>query len=115
MESLKLEVPSITRVYSNPRILMGSTSMDSNNPDWHLLIGSGSRTSTQLIDFPESFKEKPDVKVFLAGFDIDQGHNARLTISVDKISRDNFVIRYNTWADSMIYMATISWIAIGES
>ena len=115
MESLKLEVPSITRVYSNPRILMGSTGMTYSNPDWHLENGSGSRTSTQLIDFPEGFKENPDVKVFLTGFDTDKGNNARLTISVDKISRDNFSIRYNTWADSKIYAAFVSWIAIGES
>lgn len=86
-------------------------------PDWCLLEvgeGSQSRIFERYIRFGKRFNKKPLVHVSLAGFDIDNDDNARLSIRATNISVEGFSVQMITWLNTRMWSVEVSWIAFGH-
>lgn len=71
------------------------------------------RAFTYEVNFAAPFASKPVVHVGLTGFDIDRCSSARLTLAVERVTTDGFIVRLTTWRSSRVYGARFQWIAIG--
>ena len=85
-----------------------------NHSSWKLLNGTGRRTTDYFVNFGITFRRSPKIHVALSGFDILRGHNHRLVVRVVRVTREGFILRYETWADTRVWSATTSWIAYGD-
>ncbi|TFW34917.1 H-type lectin domain-containing protein [Massilia horti] len=67
------------------------------------------------IQFNPPFQAPPFVMMSICAFDIDRGANARLTCGplANTITSNGFTAVLGTWADTGLYSASASWIAIG--
>ena len=77
------------------------------------VMGTGVRELTKHVRFDKSFDNKPAVMVALSGFDTAHTKNVRLTCKASNISTQGFTLKVTTWADSVIYSFTCSWMASG--
>ncbi|KAJ1301964.1 hypothetical protein OPQ81_000801 [Rhizoctonia solani] len=66
------------------------------------------------IQFTCLYQTPPKVVVWLTGLDSDCTRNMRLDTSAENITSDGFELTVNTWGDSIIYNATVSWISISS-
>ena len=89
---------------------VGGTYLDS---DWTLLNGSGTRSTTRHVNFTVPFNQVPQVVINLSYVDTNNGHGTRVMVSASNITRYGFDAVFGTWADSMTYGLSASWIAIG--
>lgn len=71
------------------RVQTGST-------EWQYLSGGKSRSTYRR--FTKPFKSKPEVVVFITGFDTLQGRNIRISVSASNIDRNGFTVNMETWA-----------------
>lgn len=89
-----------------------------NAGSWYLHIAQppGERFFLQHITFQRPFTEAqpPLVLVMLSGLDSDNGHE-RVHVTAEDITNYGFVVRYATWADTRLYAASVTWIAIPQS
>jgi len=82
---------------------------------WTLVSGNGERIYTKRVSFSEPFDVSPEVSVSLAHLDDYHGYNTRFSLGAHNITETGFDIRFHTWADSIIYGITASWIAVGNN
>ncbi|MCK9440223.1 MAG: H-type lectin domain-containing protein [Methanothrix sp.] len=86
---------------------------------WNLAVGQppGERYFLQHVDFLRPFTEKqpPIVLVMLSGIDSEESVNERVRVTSEDITNYGFTVRYATWADSSLYGADVTWIAIPQS
>ena len=66
------------------------------------------------VTFEFEFKKRPAVVVGLSKIDIDCGANSRLTVRAENEGRKGFECYFETWNDSKVWGAAVSYIAIGE-
>ncbi len=76
------------------------------------VTGTGARSHTYTISFGVTFCKVPKVHLGITGFDLSSTHNQRFIASVSSITKTGFVVKFDTWADTIIYMARIEWLAI---
>jgi hypothetical protein len=95
-------------------IQSGSFRLNTKSADWSLDQGEGDRLLRREIKFPKLFKSPPTVIVNLSGFDIENKHNARLTIHTEDITDEDFVLCVFTWGKSLVYGVNGTWYAYGE-
>jgi hypothetical protein len=95
-------------------VQMGSKVFSKSDPEWALLTGSGLRIFDKTIPFRKGFTKKPKVMVALNCIDILKGANHRIKVKAKSIGRDQFEVQIHTWADTKVWAAGVSWIAIGE-
>lgn len=93
---------------------IGTLEKGSNDREWHLLNGSGARISDYTIAFPTPFAKVPQVSVSLSRLDVDHTKNLRIRLVAKDIFKTNFSVEFETWADSRIYSATVSWVATDD-
>lgn len=67
--------------------------------------------TTRLIAFPQQYSKPPKVVVWLTGFDIKRNKNWRVKTYATCITATGFTIHIDTWADTVLFSATASWIA----
>jgi H-type lectin domain. len=82
-------------------------------PDWILDEGTGVRDFRTRITFSSAFSTPPIVTVSISSFDIWSGSNPRLQVHVENVTVEGFDLVYHTWADTIVYGASASWIAYG--
>lgn len=64
-------------------------------------------------DFPEgAFEGPPKVLIALNSLDMDQAHNLRVKLSADSVSKNGMNWHIDAWADTVLYMAGASYIAL---
>ncbi len=63
------------------------------------------------VMFKKVFKKKPNVIVNLSRIDCAHDRNLRINASVIEIQRTYFVVRVESWADTIIYSSIVSWVA----
>ncbi|KAI8512194.1 hypothetical protein Bbelb_088330 [Branchiostoma belcheri] len=74
------------------------------------MYGSGVRTQDLTALFSRSFFTTPVVTVGLGN--VDQGHTGtRVTMHVRSVSTTGVVIRIGTYADTVLYGASVHWMA----
>ena len=80
-------------------------------PNWHLHEGSGTRSARITVNFEEPyFPKKPTVVVGLSSFDGGGAVN-RLSVNVEAITEENFVVVFTTWHNTSIAAASVNWMA----
>lgn len=67
--------------------------------------------TTRLIAFPQQYSQPPKVVVWLTGFDIKRDKAWRVKTYATRITATSFTIHIDTWADTVLFSATASWIA----
>jgi hypothetical protein len=108
-----------TRQRETPRItgdtqsLTGTVAGSYSDSDWNLLNGSGNRSTTRHVNFTVPFNQVPQVVINLSLIDTNNGHGTRVAVSASNITKYGFDAIFGTWADSMTYGLSASWIAIG--
>jgi len=84
-------------------------------PDWGLNTGSGGRDYNTWIAFPSPFSTTPMVIVNISMFDMWSGSNPRLSATASQITNEGFTLTFHTWADTLVYGASATWLAYGEN
>ena len=95
-------------------IQSGSFHFNKNSSDWSLDQGEGDRLFRHEIKFPKPFKSSPQVIVNLSGFDIENKHNARISIHTEDITDEDFDLCVFTWQKGLVYGVNGTWFAYGE-
>jgi hypothetical protein len=95
------------------QFLSGTVSGSYTDSDWNLLNGSGNRSTTRHVNFTAPFSQVPQVVINLSLVDTNNGHGTRVAVSASNITRYGFDAVFGTWADSMTYGLSASWIAVG--
>jgi len=70
--------------------------------------------TSRRINFDRPFVTPPNVIVSLNELDMSKDRNWRVTATATDIDTTGFTIHINTWADSVLYSATATWIAYPE-
>ncbi|XP_052675311.1 uncharacterized protein LOC128157004 isoform X2 [Crassostrea angulata] len=69
---------------------------------------------TQSVTFQTPFKAKPTVTYGLYLLDTGYTRNTRVTTEVTDVTKTGPQVKLNTWADTELYGARISWMACGQ-
>ncbi|KAF5371563.1 hypothetical protein D9757_010387 [Collybiopsis confluens] len=69
----------------------------------------------QKIHFPYLYASAPNVVVFLTSLDVERTANVRVRIYANYVQPDSFTINIESWGDSTLWMAGISWFAYPKS
>ncbi|MFV8751763.1 H-type lectin domain-containing protein [Nannocystaceae bacterium ST9] len=75
--------------------------------------GNGARTATINVVFGYTYASPPAVQAVLSGLDTAREYNVRLTVTVDTITTTGCRLVFTTWADSIVWGAWATWIAVG--
>eukprot|EP00105_Crassostrea_gigas_P015807 XP_011432932.1 PREDICTED: uncharacterized protein LOC105332169 [Crassostrea gigas] len=69
---------------------------------------------TQSVTFQTPFETQPTVTYGLYLLDTGYTRNTRVTTEVTDVTKTGLQIKLNTWADTVLYGARISWMACGH-
>nr|XP_034302039.1 uncharacterized protein LOC105346508 [Crassostrea gigas]XP_034302040.1 uncharacterized protein LOC105346508 [Crassostrea gigas] len=69
---------------------------------------------TQSVTFQTPFEAKPTVTYGLYLLDTGYTRNTRVTTEVTDVTKTGLQVKLNTWADTELYGARISWMACGQ-
>jgi hypothetical protein len=67
--------------------------------------------TTRQIAFPQGYNAPPNVILWLNVLDVTSQESWRFQASADDITPEHFVVNLNTWGDSYLSSARVSWIA----
>jgi hypothetical protein len=84
------------------------------DPEWNLDEGTGPRSCDYHITFSKPYKQPPGVSVALSYLDAIKDANLRIKASTKSITVGGFEVVFETWTDTHIWGAGVSWIAYGE-
>jgi len=71
------------------------------------------RTEKFNVAFSPPFGGAPTVMASIAGFQVDHDRNANLRVLVESASADHAVIMLQTWCNTNVYWAQVSYVAFG--
>lgn len=71
-------------------------------------------TSRKIV-FARPYAAPPKIVVWLSMIDMDRTRNWRVSAFATDVTAAGFTININTWADSLLYEATASWVAYPSS
>lgn len=93
-------------------IRSGVMQFGAGHPGWTLNAGNGFRTFVSPdVAFQPPFGSTPTVMLALSGVDAEHTANVRVTLELAEVENDEFNIRVNTWADTMLHSVQVSFIA----
>lgn len=70
--------------------------------------------SARDIKFSKAFKKAPTVVVWLTGLDEEKGRGLRINAYATDVTATGFKIHADCWNQSVLYWASLSWIAFSE-
>lgn len=95
-------------------LLSGVSHLGVEQPEWTLHHHEPSdRAHRTSIRFEQSFKRPPVVQVALTGFDASNATTLRLRVRAEDITTSGFDLVAETWLNSQVWSAEVSWLAIG--
>lgn len=90
-----------------------------NAATWNLHVAQppGERYFLHHVYFQQPFTEgqPPIVLAMLSGLDSDETTNERVHVTAEDVTNYGFDIRYTTWSNTLLYGASVTWIAIPQS
>jgi hypothetical protein len=103
---------------SSLQLISGNISPGYNtNSDWKLHIvdkRDQSREYRVYVGFPQEFvRVAPQVMVALTAIDVDHGRNLRVIVQAENVTTSGFTIVITTWWDTILFAASVSWMAYG--
>jgi len=99
---------------SAQKIQSSSWSVNQSLAGYSLDKNNGERTMSLEVKFETPFTKKPQIVLSVTQIDSDQKTNQRYNVEAVSISRDGFIIRVRTWADSKLFSVSGYWIAITQ-
>ncbi|KAF8251470.1 hypothetical protein K440DRAFT_637435 [Wilcoxina mikolae CBS 423.85] len=78
---------------------------------WKPYMDTSKQRYSEFIKFDYAFDKCPNVVIWLNQLDLDTGHIIRIKTYASDITTTDFTIHIDTWDDSIIYGAGVSWIA----
>jgi len=84
--------------------------VDKGLPMWS---GHGDRKVSFAISFEVPFGSPPIVSLSLSGIDSAHDQNLRFRMSTKDVTPQGFSIDFDSWSDTHIARAEVSWLAIG--
>ena len=111
--------PALLRIASGEARITASSHPDIRRTNYCTAGPENNRGSmNQRIEFETRFRQVPKVMVSLAALDhvIDSGviNNLRISVAVVSVDREGFNYNMNTWCNTDLYSARMSWIAYGN-
>ena len=70
-----------------------------------------SKAKNHVIQFNPYFSETPSVVLGLTVLDSHRNRNLRIRSKVGKLTKTGFTMSINTWYDTILYEAGVSWMA----
>ncbi|KAG6354008.1 hypothetical protein INS49_004979 [Diaporthe citri] len=67
--------------------------------------------NSKRINFTTPFSAPPKVVTWLQSLDMDKSKNWRIIASATDIDKNGFTIHADSWADSILYSAGVTWLA----
>lgn len=67
--------------------------------------------TSKRINFATPFSSPPKVVTWLQALDMKEGTNWRVTVYATDIDSTGFTINADTWGNSVLYMAGVTWLA----
>ncbi|KAH6888402.1 hypothetical protein B0T10DRAFT_529464 [Thelonectria olida] len=68
-------------------------------------------TQSKRINFAKPFNAPPKVITWLQSLDMDKNKNWRIKVYPTDIDKTGFTIHADSWADSILYAAGVTWLA----
>ncbi len=96
-------------------IQSGSFNLNPTVTGYTLDKSSGERTTSIEVTFDKPFDKKPKVVLSTVMLDADNKANVRYKIEANSVSRDGFMIKVTSWADSKIFNIGGSWLAYADA
>jgi hypothetical protein len=91
-------------------MLSGAFRRSYESNGWGLHEGTGERKIVIYQEFSTPFVERPEVTMSLT--EIDSAHGSlRVRVYATNVSNEGFNANIETWADSVLYAAAVSWMA----
>ena len=101
-------------VITSAQVQSGQWVSKTGDPAYNLDSNTGERSTTISVDFDKPYDVKPKVMVSVSQIDADKGFNTRFNVEVLSVSRDGFIVKIKTWADSKIFGIGGYWLAYAE-
>lgn len=76
---------------------------------------TAARVRNVTVSFDKTFKKTPGVTYSLARLDSDERFNLRYDISIVEVTPKDFTITFNTWCNTYIYSAKVTYWVFGVS
>lgn len=92
----------------------GKVEVFSHYPNGYMWTGNGPREIDAVVEFQAGFRRDPVVQASIAAFDVGNAANARVDVNVVSVTRENFIVRVTTWADTKLATIHVGWTAIGR-
>lgn len=106
----------------------GDTKMYTAEADWFYTLPSEQQIQTgkwnvtytsrqenqKWIPFNPPYSKPPKIIVWIRFLDMAGGRNLRIVASYSDVTNAGFLARLDTWSDSVLYSAGLSWIAHPE-
>jgi hypothetical protein len=91
----------------------GDFAADTSSEGWSLNGGTGVRTHIIFVTFEKPFETIPAVVLSLSGYDAGIGKDGtvRVNLKTEKITREGFVVKVQTRADSRVGAVYGNWMA----
>jgi hypothetical protein len=106
------KLPESKMVYETGQIALPANKNPELWDEKRLYKGVRSLVVTQR--FSKRFKEKPDVVIGLTKIDTGVGIVRVEAFVENNITPEGFTLHFQTWEDSRVYDAAVSWVAIGR-
>lgn len=109
----------ITAVITNcslaqEKILSGAWYVNQTIPSFSLDKNTGERSATLEINFDKRFNVKPNIFLSLSQLDASKESNLRYRIEAVSVTREGFVLKISTWADSKLFSLSGYWLAFSD-
>lgn len=73
---------------------------------------SALRSDVSHVDFPQGkYTSPPNILVWLTALDLDSKHNWRVRAAARNVTASGFDVVIESWADTVLYSAAVSWVA----
>jgi hypothetical protein len=90
----------------------GDEYADINTTGWTLASGVGDRWYDRYVGFQPPLAVLPVIHIALSIIDADASANVRVNVLATNITTSGFYLRIEVWADTILYAAKASWLAI---
>lgn len=67
------------------------------------------------VVFNTPYLEAPRIAMGLNELDIDESRNARVKVYSERVTEKDFVLRIDSWADSLLYVGGATWVEFEEN
>lgn len=95
---------------NDPNVQIGRRTFGAPYPD-----GKQLHLQNQVkVDFPRPFAAPPKVLVWICALDFSKSYNWRLKATATDITKDGFIRHADTWDNTILYKADVSYIALAQ-